>query len=264
MKKLKKILSWLLMMLYILVMLIFISARSKDIKIDKIAVVVKNDDQNRFVSEKDIIRIFKNENINLIGAQLESVDINHIEEALSHQPSVKHADVYRNPNGEIGVKIEQRFPVLRVINDNQESYYIDAEGTVMPLSTRYTAHVVIANGHIHEPFTNHVGENLARDRKGEYVSSGELLPDLYQLVTFIDNDRFWKAQIEQIYVNEDKEFELIPRVGNHVIILGSTDKIDIKFRNLRALYEDGFSKDGWNKYRIINLKYDNQIVCTKR
>jgi cell division protein FtsQ len=264
MKKIKKILPWLLMPVYIIVVLVFTGAKSKDVKVDKITVVVRNQDVNRFVTDKDIIRILKNDNLQIKGARLDSLNIYRIEEALVHHPSIKHANVYRNPNGEIGVKIDQRMPVLRVINSNHESYYIEAEGTVMPLSTRYTAHVIVANGNINESYSNHVGENLKRKIQKNYASTGEVLPDLYQLVKYINDDHFWRSQIEQIYINQKGEFELIPRVGNHVIVFGKTDDMDKKFENLEAFYEQGLNKEGWNKYRTINVKYNNQVICTKR
>jgi cell division protein FtsQ len=176
MKKIKKIAPWLLMPVYIIIVLIFTGAKSSNVKVEKVSVVIENQDINRFVSDKDIIHILKNENLKVTGVLLDSLNIFRIEEALVHHTSIKHANVYRNPNGELGVKIEQRLPVLRVINKQQESYYIDAEGTVMPLSTRYTAHVIIANGHINESFSNHVGENLNRKFNKNYESSGEVLP----------------------------------------------------------------------------------------
>jgi len=111
---------------------------------------------------------------------------------------------------------------------------------------------------------DHVGENLRSHQSKTDKSTGELLPDLFRLVQFINGSKFWKAQIEQIYINQKKEIELVPRVGNHTIILGSVDDLREKFENLEAFYEQGLSKYGWNKYKTINLKFKNQIVCTKR
>lgn len=153
---------------------------------------------------------------------------------------------------------------MRVINPNGDSYYIDANGQVMPLSKKYTAHVIVVNGNLNEPYMDHVGENLRRQQIKADKSTGELLPDLFRLVQFINNNKFWKAQIEQIYINGKHDIELVPRVGNHTIILGSVDDMSEKFENLRAFYEQGLSKYGWNKYKTINLKFKNQIVCTKR
>ena len=79
----------------------------------------------------------------------------------------------------------------------------------------------------------------------------------------MEADEFWKAQIIQVKVLENGELELIPRVGNHTILLGTTDELELKFKKLKIFYEKGLSKTGWNEYSQINLKFDNQVVCTK-
>ena len=64
--------------------------------------------------------------------------------------------------------------------------------------------------------------------------------------------------------NRNQEFEIIPRVGAHQILLGNAENLELKFRNLKILYEEGLAYEGWNKYEIINLKYNNQVICSKR
>ena len=113
----------------------------------------------------------------------------------------------------------------------------------MPLSRHYVAHVLVASGQI--------DEKLA-------------LGDLYKFVLFLQEDDFWNDWIGQIYVDSDNNVELIPRVGNHKVVLGSFDDYLTKLENLRLFYEQAIPKVGWEKYSEINLKYKNQIVCIKR
>jgi cell division protein FtsQ len=87
--------------------------------------------------------------------------------------------------------------------------------------------------------------------------------NLYKLSTFITNNKFLKAQIEQIFVEPDGDFDLIPRVGDHTIIFGDADNMDDKFDRLFVFYRNGLSKIGWTRYNIINIKYKNQVVCSK-
>jgi len=84
------------------------------------------------------------------------------------------------------------------------------------------------------------------------------------LAQFIYNDELWRAQIAQVYVDNPNNIELIPRVGPHTIILGSADNFEHKLAKLRIFYQTALPEEGWNKYKQINLKYSNQIVCTKR
>jgi cell division protein FtsQ len=91
-----------------------------------------------------------------------------------------------------------------------------------------------------------------------------ILKDIYYLVDYIKNDSFWSAQIDQIYVDGNNEIDLIPRVGNHLIHLGTADNFAGKLRNLSEFYDKVLPAVGWNKYSVINLAFSDQIVCRRR
>lgn len=91
-----------------------------------------------------------------------------------------------------------------------------------------------------------------------------ILKDIYYLVGYINHDDFWSAQIDQIFVDRNDEVELIPRVGNHTVHLGSTENFEGKLRNLRVFYDKVLPEVGWNKYSTINLAFKDQIVCKRR
>jgi cell division protein FtsQ len=94
-------------------------------------------------------------------------------------------------------------------------------------------------------------------------TSKPVLEQVYEVAGFIQKDGFWSSQIEQIYVNEKFEIELVPRVGNHTILLGNSEDLENKMGNLLRFYQDGASKLGWQSYSKLNLKFANQVVCTK-
>ena len=264
-EKLKTASIWTLLLGYLVAVLWIVGGETEKVRVSSVSVHISDNTNNKFITESDVTQSLEKEGVKLMGMLIDSVNTHYIEDVLTHNnKSIKSADVYRTVFGEIGVRIEQRHPIMRVINPNGDSYYIDANGQVMPLSKKYTAHVIVINGNLNEPYMDHVGENLLHSLTKTDKSTGELLPDLFKLVKFINGNKFWKAQIEQIYINSKKEIELVPRVGNHTIILGSVDDMSEKFENLQAFYEQGLSKYGWNKYKTINLKFKNQIVCTKR
>ena len=97
----------------------------------------------------------------------------------------------------------------------------------------------------------------------EYPGANQL-KSLFLLANFVEKNSFWKAQISQIFVNENGDFELTPRVGGHIIIFGSSANLEGKFENLMTFYKKGLRRTGWNEYSVINLKFKNQVVCTKR
>ena len=264
-EKLKTASIWTLLLGYLVAVLWIVGGETEKVRVNAVSVRISDNSHNKFITESDITQALDKENVKLIGQLMDSVNIHYLEDVLTHNnKSISRAEVFRTVYGEIGVRIKQRCPVMRIINPNGDSYYIDVNGQVMPLSKKYTAHVIVVNGNLNEPYMDHVGENMLRTASKNDQSTGELLPDLFKLVQFINGNKFWRAQIEQIYINQKKEIELVPRVGNHTIILGSIDDMGEKFENLKAFYEQGLSKYGWNKYKTINLKFKNQIVCTKR
>ena len=159
--------------------------------------------------------------------------------------------------------MKQRTPILRVINYKNDSYYIDLEGKLMPLSESYTARVPIATGLITESYANTYSLDLLSRDINDTLLTKFIIDDLYLLAKYINESEFWKAQIEQIYINADREIELIPVFGNHRILLGDATDLRDKFNKLLVFYKEGLNKTGWNVYTKINLKYKNQVVCTK-
>ena len=135
----------------------------------------------------------------------------------------------------------------------------------MPISSVKNQCVIIANGAIDKDFPGKpkdldVGALLASDPKAESFD----IVKVYLLAKYINADAKAKALFDQIFVNQDGDLEIVPKLGNHVVIIGNTENLDEKFENLYALYDKGFSKVGWDKYSIVNLKYIDQIICTKK
>ena len=99
--------------------------------------------------------------------------------------------------------------------------------------------------------------------ESELSSSGKVLLELNALIRFIQNDDFLNAWIDQIYVNRQSEFELVPRNGAHTIEFGKAENMEVKFNKLMKFYKFGLAHVGWGSYKRINLKYKNQVVCSK-
>ena len=144
-----------------------------------------------------------------------------------------------------------------------KNVYIDHLGKVMPLSKKYTARILVVSGHISMNLDQVVGKNVSELDLETAHPDAAILNDVYAMSKFIGQDDFWKAQFNQVYVTRDKEFELIPRVGDHQILLGDAENLDKKLTKLRLFYREGLDKTGWNEYKTLNLKYTNQVVCTK-
>lgn len=205
-----------------------------------------------FVNRQEIDRILTSVGGQLKGKDLNTINTQSLEDAIKMNAFIRTAKVYADMNGVIRVRIEQREPVLRVINVKNQDFYIDQDGMKIPVSPNFTAQVLVANGNITEDL-----ESRVRGLKTP------LAKDLFKLAKFIQQDTLWSEQIEQIYVNANSEIQLVPRVGDHQIIIGDADSLERKFKNLLIFYKRAMPKVGWNTYKTINVKYLNQIICKK-
>lgn len=175
-----------------------------------------------------------------------------LEKAIRQSPYVADASVYADVNGVLKVEVTQREPLVRIINQRHAHFYLDGEGCKMPLSPNYTPRVLVASGYISESF-----------RPGSDSLETGIAKDILKLARFIEQDDFWKAQIGQVYVNAEKEIELIPRVGDHRILIGDAGDLAAKMEKLLIFYRKAMPRVGWDTYEVINLKYGNQIIATR-
>lgn len=193
------------------------------------------------------------------------VDAGHLEQFLRNDPFVKNADVYRTIDGYIHIKVKQRIPIIRIFNADGESYYIDEDGWLMPVSATFSADVPVATGNLHEPWALRYHTNMDPLKSlNSKEADKTILNDLYTLAKHIRRDAFLDAQLTQVFVDENANIVLIPRVGDHKIVLGNVQRLDEKMNKLKVFYLKGLSNVGWNAYSTINLKYKDQVVCTKK
>jgi cell division protein FtsQ len=199
----------------------------------------------------------------LKGKPLGYINIGAIENAIRKEPYVAKASVYENNKGTVFIDIKQREPLLRIINKRYESFYLDESGVLLPTNPDFSARVLVANGDIEDSYIKNRNYKVNIMVLSDSIYYDSLMTSLYKLAMYISHDTFLKAQINQIYVNDLHEFELIPRVGEHVILLGKAEDLEEKFHKLYAFYRLGLNKIGWNKYNVINIKFKNQVVCSK-
>ena len=181
------------------------------------------------------------------GARLDSLDIKSVEQAVYRNPWVADAQVYVDNQRAMHINLVQRVPVARVFLESGESYYLDASLKLLPLSELFTYYTVIVTN---VPVT-----------KDDSVNK-RLYASLVRLVRHIEGDSFWNAQIAQIIVTPEREFELVPVLGKHKILFGDTSRMEQKFRHLFAFYKNVLNRIGWEKYELVDLRYRNQLVAS--
>lgn len=249
-KAIIKGLSWVVCLAGTIALMSFIGVKKKSVTCKNIVILIPGADN--FIEREEVDAILKQSQGVLIGKDLEQVNLEEIEKKIKANPYIAYATVYADMDGTININIDQRQPILRVINAGDQDFYIDENGLKMPISPNFTANVLVANGKILEHFSGKV-DTLITD----------VAIDLYETALYIKKDTLWDSQIEQAFVNDKNDIELIPRVGNQRIILGNADFLEKKMRNLRAFYKRAMPKVGWDAYKTINIKYRNQIICEK-
>lgn len=173
---------------------------------------------------------------------MQFVSTRKIEETLRKSPYIKAAECYKTQSGHVCINLTQRSPILRVIANNGDDYYLDAEGDILP-HTRYHRDLIVATG---------------------WISRAYARNQLKDVATTLLNNRFWQNQVVQVNVLFDGTVELVPRVGEHIIYLGEPTGLDQKLSRLRKFYKYGLNRTGWNKYARISVEFDNQIICKKK
>ena len=209
-------------------------------------IVKKGNDASLFVDEKDIEQMLKNANVYPKGMLMKNVDTEKIEDIIRKNEFIAQVECYKSANGKLCVTVEQRIPVIFVIPDGKDGYFVDAHGNIIPNHNTAT-NLVVASGNIDE----------------KYASKS-----LAEFGQFLQTDDFWNNQIEQIYVMKDRKgkhvVELVPRVGDQIIYLGALEDYQKKLGKLKTFYEKAVGTVGWRKFARVYLEFGNQIICTKR
>lgn len=262
MKRILNISVWVFLSVGLLLILGFVDHIQAEKPCVDIKIEIDHSNGNYFVEEEDIYAMVYHKMDTLKGKPIAFINSEKLEYKINNHPSVSNTEVYKTIDGILKIRVEQRTPIVRIFSYNGDSYYLDSTGSVMPPSKKYTSRVFVANGHIYDSFLK--VSNLNARLVTDTIKHKTLIDDIFTMAEFIRNDELWKAQIEQLYVNKDFEIELIPRVGNHRIVVGDATNIKSKLDKLKVFYAKGLNKTGWNEYSVINLKFANQVVCKKR
>ena len=240
-RKFFRILLLSILPVYLLAMFFIFADRVEEEVCKEVRIIIKDSIDAPFLKIRDIENTLRRLRIKPEGKPLNEVNTYEIGRELEENPIIRNARCYKTPDGTLRIDIYQRNPIMRVLGLTG-NYYIDEEGILMPASLNFTAHVPVASG---------------------YVTKEMATTDLYRFALFLQQDSFWNAQIEQIYVRSNGEIELIPRVGSHTVLLGDFQNFEKKLDNLMIFYQKGLNKKGWNVYKTINLKYENQVIGIK-
>jgi len=249
--------KWLLLVLYLFITLGMVNAKKQTLPCRAIETQIIDSLSVHFITEKEMTDMILNRYGKILGSPISRVVSGKIEKLISQNPFVARAEVYKDIEGVLHLRILQRHPVARIIRNSKPDVYLDRDGILLKSNQGKPVYVLVVSGYTR--LRNNMLNKPVTSLPGNHPLQG-----VYRIAAFIDSTDFWKNQIEQIYINRDGEFWLTPRAGAHRIQFGNADNYKWKFRKLYLLYTYGLNNIGWNQYETINLKYSNQVVCEKR
>ena len=197
-------------------------------------------ENNLFVTHATVSKLLIVNKESVTNKPKEIIDLNVLENALNSNPMIKEAQVYINVDGQLTAEINQKKPIARVATN--ASYYVDTDGTYMPLSTNFSARVPLVTGFVEKNNLNNVAI-VARK---------------------IQADEFLKNNVVEIHENENRSIDLKFRKDDFIIQLGSLNQLDKKINNLKAFYQKAMRDSTLKMYSVVNLRFDKQVICTKK
>lgn len=207
-----------------------------------IEVEVINADSTSFVTPQGVLSDLKGQGIEVIGQHMGEIDASSIEEALRKSPYLENADCVKCQDGLLLIRVSQLVPVMRVF-DGDASYYVNRAGKRMGASSFYHCDVPVVQGH----FTR------------KYPAT-RLLP----LIDFIEKDSLLHSLVTMFQVNDTNNIIIVPNFSGHVVNIGNATGFENKFAKLKLFYGEVLPKKGWNTYDTISVKWNHQVVATKR
>jgi cell division protein FtsQ len=207
-------------------------------------------EKDMFIDENDVLNLL-NSNGNIIGKEIGKVDLRSLETALEKNRWIKNAEMFFDNNQLLKVRIEEREPVARVFTASDNSFYVDSMALRLPLSDKLSARVPV--------FTN-----FPSDKDTLASSDSAMLWSVVKLGKYVLADSFRMAQVSQIDILPDANFEVIPTIGDQIIELGDANDLEKKFSRLNTFYKQAWLQNGMNSYEKLYVQYDNQVVAVKK
>ncbi|QBA63434.1 cell division protein FtsQ/DivIB [Muriicola soli] len=216
----------------------FSNKRNLDRPIKEMEIVFEGDN-NLYLSQEMVNKLLIQNFGSVLKLGKEKLVLNTIEKVIETHNMVKSAQVYLTIDDKLTSKIFQRQPIGRV--EGITTFYLDEEGKSMPLSKLHSARVPIITGEI----------------------TGKSLDDVFEILKFINQDEFFRKNVIGIHIEAEERYQLKFRVEDFIVDLGNVDDLEKKFKNFKAFYAKALKDKSLRDYAVVNLEFDNQVVCTK-
>lgn len=247
-RKVKRFIATTLLLTGIVALLIAARQKQAQDTIQELVITLKNEGkEENFLRKDDVADLLTKAGVVLKQQTIASINVDEIENIVRSNPWVKDAEVFVDSKLRLNIEVVQRVPVARVFTDKGKSFYLDEDGYEMPLSERYAYSVPV--------FTN-----FRQSGNDSAYESG--IASIACLSRYIKQDSFWNAQITQVDMTANNQFELYTTLGAQKIKFGDTTNIEQKLNNLLAFYKEVANKIGWDRYELLDIRFKGQVVAS--
>lgn len=203
-----------------------------------------------FMDEKEILRLINEQGVS-VGTPVGNINLSKIEKSLASTKWVAHTDIYLDNQQQLQVRIEQRVPIARIFTNSGNSFYIDKIAQKLPLRQLSVMRLPV--------FTE-----FPSDQEKLATPDSLLLKDVLHFALLIQQDSFFNAQIAQVNIASNGDFEMIPTLGDHMVLIGSVENLEDKLNRLYTFYKKVWVPSGINAFQVLDVRFDHQIVALKK
>lgn len=215
-----------------------------------VVVELKNIHDNHFMDEADVVRLVEKNAPALKGISVNRIDLRAIENALLLDRHILDAELYGDHKGNLVAQVELRRPIARIVQDDAPDAYVAEDGVVMSVSDKFSARVMILSGKGMKPMVE--AGDLTKTEQGRR---------LMEMMAYILEDPFWKAQVAQMDLNAKGEIFIYPQITGQVVEFGTTEQFEDKLKRLLVFYKEILPQKGWTRYERVNLNYEGQVIA---
>lgn len=237
--------------LLVISFLIAFSERKQDGLICKdIEIELDNVNENHFLDEADIMKLVVGSGQPIKGTSLDNINLKAIEAKLKYDKHILDAELFGDLKGNLVVNVELRRPIARIVQEDAPDAYIAEDGVIMQVSEKYTSRVVLVSGAYVKTLLESQDLNNLEEGK-----------QLLEMIEFINEDKFWKAQIAQLDISSNGKITIYPQMTGQRVQFGKPEDFESKFTKLMIFYKEILPQRGWTRYERVNLEYNGQIVA---
>ena len=239
--------AWFMVISGITTLLIAANKKQAEHVCKNIMVSIKGSGDKFYVEKDDVLKqLEKISKGSLINKSIPKIKLAALEKSLEKNQWIQDAELYFDREDVLHISIEEREPIARVFTTAGNSFYLDSSGHRMSLLDKVSVRVPVITG-----FTN---------AKKFNAQDSTLFNEVKEVARFVYTNEFWNAQIGQIDITPEGKFELMPVIGDHIIRIGTADKIEEKLGRLFIFYKQVMSKAGFNRYSIVDVQYEGQVI----